>query len=262
MLRIAPQHEDQCTRHLSLRSRRSRRLEGRTIERRPGRVNRSETAAPALWSRRFEENRMRRVATFGVLCVLVVAAASARAENAPGVTATEIKLGQTMSYTGPVSVIAGPIGRAEQAYFRMINDQGGINGRKIVLESLDDGFDAAKALNLAKKMVEQDHVAAFFSPFATPQNLAIRDYANRNGIPDLFIMTGDDWVIDHKKFPWTIGGIPVFRIEAQVFGRYILSTRPPRRSACCAGAIKWAIPTAPGSVKGWAINSIGWSSRT
>ena len=178
---------------------------------------------------------MRRVATFGLLCALAVGAASARAENAPGVTATEIKLGQTMSYTGPVAVIAGPIGRAEQAYFRMINDQGGINGRKIVLESLDDGFDAAKTLALAKKMIEQDHVAAFFSPFATTQNLAIRDYANRNGIPDLFIMTGDDWVIDHKKFPWTIGGIPVFRIEAQVFGRYILVNLPAAKVGLLRG---------------------------
>jgi branched-chain amino acid transport system substrate-binding protein len=161
-----------------------------------------------------------------VTVVLVAAGASAQAQDPPGVTATEIKLGQTMTYSGPVAGIAGPIGRAEQAYFRMINDQGGINGRKIVLESLDDGFNPAKALELTKKMVEQDHVAAIFSPFATPQNLAIEPYLNEHGIPDLFIVTGDDWVIDRKKFPWTIGGIPVFRVEAQIFGRYIVINMP------------------------------------
>ncbi|HEY5209444.1 MAG TPA: ABC transporter substrate-binding protein [Stellaceae bacterium] len=157
---------------------------------------------------------------------LVAAAVPAWAENAPGVTATEIKLGQTMSYTGVAASIARPLGEAEQAYFRMINDQGGINGRKIVLESLDDGFDANRALTLVKKMVEQDHVAAIFGPFATPQNLAIEPYLNAHGIPDLFIATGDDWVIDRKKYPWTIGGVPVFRIEAQIFGRYILVNMP------------------------------------
>ncbi len=161
-----------------------------------------------------------------VAMVSLVAGLSARAENAPGVTATEIKLGQTMSYTGVAAAIAGPMGRAEQAYFRMIDDQGGINGRKIVLESLDDGFDPEKTLALTKKMVEQDRVAAIFSPFATPQNVKIRPYLNAAGIPDLFIATGDDWVIDRKKFPWTIGGMPVFRVEAQIFGRYILINMP------------------------------------
>jgi ABC-type branched-subunit amino acid transport system substrate-binding protein len=158
--------------------------------------------------------------------VWLLAAAPAWAENAPGVTATEIRLGQTMSYTGVAAAIAGPLGEAEQAYFRMINDQGGVNGRKIVLESRDDGFDANRALALVKKMVEEDHVAAIFSPFATPQNLAIEPYLNARGIPDLFITTGDDWVIDRKKYPWTIGGVPVFRIEAQIFGRYILVYKP------------------------------------
>lgn len=155
-------------------------------------------------------------------CALLFGAVTARADNAPGVSATEIKLGQTMSYSGPVAAIAGPLGLSEQAYFRMIDDRGGINGRKIVLESLDDGFDAKKALALTKKMIEQDHVAAIFGAFATPQNVAIEPYLNTHGIPDLFIATGDDWVINPKKYPWTIGGVPVFRIEAQIFGRYIL----------------------------------------
>jgi len=163
------------------------------------------------------------LAIFGIL-----AAGTARAEDMPGVTATEIKLGQTMTYNGipAAAAVATPIGQAEQAYFRMINEHGGVNGRKIVLESLDDGFDPKKALVLTKKLVEQDHVAAIFSPFATPQNLAIEPYLNAHGIPDLFITTGDDWVIDRKKYPWTVGGVPVFRIEAQIFGRYILVNMP------------------------------------
>jgi branched-chain amino acid transport system substrate-binding protein len=164
------------------------------------------------------------VAALAIL--LVVAGTSARAGDTPGVTAVSIKLGQTMSYTGVAAATAGPLGRSEQAYFRMINAQGGVNGRTIVLESLDDGFVPARALELVKKMVEQDQVAAIFGAFATPQNLAIRPYLNQNGIPDLFITTGDDWAVDRKKYPWTIGGVPVFRVEAQIFGRYILVNMP------------------------------------
>jgi branched-chain amino acid transport system substrate-binding protein len=170
-----------------------------------------------------KESGMKTIPAAAMLaCVMLLGAGAARAENAPGVTATEIKLGQTMSYSGPVAEIGRPLGESEQAYFRMIDDQGGVNGRKIVLESLDDGFDAQKALALTKKMIEQDHVAAIFGAFATPQNVAIEPYLNAHGIPDLFIATGDDWVINPKKYPWTIGGVPVFRIEAQIFGRYIL----------------------------------------
>ena len=164
--------------------------------------------------------------TVAFLAIFFVWAGLARAENAPGVTATEIKLGQVMAYSGVAATVAAPIGQAEQAYFRMINERGGINGRKIKLISLDDGFDRDKALALTKRLVEQDQVAAIFGPFGTPQNLAIEPYLNERGVPDLFIATGDDWVIDHKKYPWTIGGVPVFRVEAQIFGRYILVNTP------------------------------------
>jgi branched-chain amino acid transport system substrate-binding protein len=172
-----------------------------------------------------EEHAMKSVAA-ALVILLLAAGTSARAADAPGVTSTSIKLGQTMSYSGVAAAVAGPLGRSEQAYFRMINDQGGVNGRKIVLESLDDGFVPARALELVKRMVEEDHVAAIFGAFATPQNLAIRPYLNERGIPQLFIATGDDWVIDRKNYPWTIGGVPVFRVEAQIFGRYILVNMP------------------------------------
>jgi len=169
---------------------------------------------------------MKRWWALAAVAAIAMAAGAARAENAPGVTATEIRLGQVIAYTGVVAPIATPVGKAELAYFQMINDQGGVNGRKIVLESLDDGFDMKKSLELTKKLIEEDHVAAIFSPFATPANIAIRDYTTANKIPQLFVMTGDDWPGDYKRFPYVTGGAPVFRIEAQVFGRYILVNIP------------------------------------
>ena len=179
---------------------------------------------------------MRRFLVWAAVWAIAAGGApAARAENAPGVTDTEIKLGQTAPYTGLLAAVAGPFGQAEQAYFRMINDQGGINGRKIVLESLDDGFDPRRSLELTKKMVEQDHVAAILSPFATPANLAIRDYLNDNKIPQLFVATGDDIASDYKRYPWITGGVPVFRIEAQIFGRYILVDMPNAKVAILHG---------------------------
>lgn len=178
---------------------------------------------------------MKSISLIAMLACALMIAGAARADDAPGITATEIKLGQTMSYTGPVAAIATPLAESEQAYFRLINDRGGIRGRKIVLESLDDGFDAQKALALTRRMIEQDHVAAIFGAFATPQNVAIEPYLNAHGIPDLFITTGDDWVINPKKYPWTIGGVPVFRIEAQIFGRYILVNLAGRKVGLLRG---------------------------
>jgi branched-chain amino acid transport system substrate-binding protein len=171
-------------------------------------------------------NRMSPARWSAAAALSIMVAASAEAGNAPGVTPTEIKIGQTISYTGIAAAVAGPLGRSERAYFRMINDAGGIRGRKIVLESLDDRFDPERALALTRQLVERDRVAALFSTFGTAQNLDIRDYVNRNGVPDLFVATGDDFVIDPKTYPWTIGGFPVFRIEAEIFGRHILIHMP------------------------------------
>jgi branched-chain amino acid transport system substrate-binding protein len=168
------------------------------------------------------------------VATLALSLNAAWAESVPGVTATEIKLGQTMSYTGVAAEIAGAFGKSEAAYFQMINDQGGINGRKIVLESLDDGYDPGKALELTKKLIEQDHVAAIFSPFASI-NLALRGYLNDNKIPQLFIADGDDLAADYKHFPYITGGVPVFRIEAQIFGRFILVNMPAAKVALMRG---------------------------
>ncbi|HEX4112839.1 MAG TPA: ABC transporter substrate-binding protein [Stellaceae bacterium] len=159
-----------------------------------------------------------------------LAAPAAWAENAPGVTATEIKIGQTQPYSGPAEIF-GAVGKAEQAYFRMIDAQGGVNAHKIVLVSRDDGYDPAKTMDLTKQLIETDKVAAIFSIQGARQNLAIRDYLNQRGIPQLFTVTGADIAGDFRHFPWTIGGTPLYRIEAQIYGRRILIDQPNAKVA-------------------------------
>jgi branched-chain amino acid transport system substrate-binding protein len=162
--------------------------------------------------------------------LLAFAATTAAAENAPGVTATEIKIGQTMPYSGPASSY-GVIGRADVAFFRMINDKGGINGRKIVLISEDDGYNPAKALEHTRKLVESDQVAFIFDTLGTPSNSAIQKYLNERKIPQLFPSTGADKWGDYENFPWTIGFQPSYRTEAEIYAKYILKQRPNAKIA-------------------------------
>jgi branched-chain amino acid transport system substrate-binding protein len=155
----------------------------------------------------------------------LTASGAAMAENAPGVTATEIKIGQTMPYSGPASAYA-VIGRTDAAFFKMINDHGGVNGRKIVLLSEDDSYNPAKALEQTRKLVEQDHVAFIFNTLGTPSNSAIQKYLNDKKIPQLFINSGAEKFADYRDFPWTIGYQPSYRTEAQIYAKYILKVRP------------------------------------
>jgi branched-chain amino acid transport system substrate-binding protein len=164
------------------------------------------------------------------LLVLTTTTGLALAENAPGVTAAEIKIGQTMPYSGPASAYA-VIGKAQIAYLKMINEHGGINGRKITLLSEDDAYNPDKALEQTKKLVETDNVAFIFGTLGTPSNTAIRDYLNERHVPQLFISTGADKWGDYKDFPWTMGWQPSYRVEAQIFGKYILKTRPRAKIA-------------------------------
>ncbi|MGO9422052.1 ABC transporter substrate-binding protein [Roseiarcus sp.] len=152
-------------------------------------------------------------------------ASAARAENAPGVTDTEIKIGQTMPYSGPASAY-GVIGRAETAYFKMINEQGGINGRKINLISLDDGYSPPKTVEQVRRLVEQEQVAFLFNTLGTPSNLAIRQYCSDNKVPQLFVATGAATFSDPKQFPWTMGWQPNYQTEANIFAQHILQTKP------------------------------------
>jgi branched-chain amino acid transport system substrate-binding protein len=149
----------------------------------------------------------------------------ARADNAPGITDAEIKIGQTMPYSGPASAY-GVIGRTEAAYFKMINEQGGINGRKINLISLDDGYSPPKTVEQARRLVEQEQVAFLFNTLGTAPNAAIRQYLNDNKVPQLFVSTGASMFSDPKHFPWTMGFNPNYQTEAHIYGKYILATKP------------------------------------
>jgi branched-chain amino acid transport system substrate-binding protein len=157
-------------------------------------------------------------------------AGSARADNAPGVTDTEIKIGQTMPYSGPASAY-GVIGRAETAYFKMINEQGGVNGRKINLISLDDAYSPPKTVEQIRRLVEQEQVAFIFNSLGTPPNAAIRQYLNDNKAPQLFVATGAAMFSDPKNFPWTMGWQPNYQTEARIFAKHILKTKPDAKIA-------------------------------
>jgi ABC-type branched-subunit amino acid transport system substrate-binding protein len=151
--------------------------------------------------------------------------ALAEAKYGPGASASEIKLGQTMPYSGPASAY-GTIGKVELAYFKMINDQGGINGRKIDLISLDDGYSPPKAVEQVRKLIEQDNVLALFQTLGTPSNTAIHKYVNGKKVPHLFLATGATKWGDPKHFPWTMGFNLSYQTEGEIYARYLLKNKP------------------------------------
>jgi branched-chain amino acid transport system substrate-binding protein len=148
----------------------------------------------------------------------------------PGVTDTEIKIGQTMPYSGPASAY-GTIGRVEAAYFKRLNEQGGINGRKINLISVDDAYSPPKAVEQARKLVEEDNVVALFQPLGTPSNSAIQKYMNQKAVPQLFVSSGATKWGDPKNFPWTIGFNPSYQVEAKTYGEFIRANLPKAKIA-------------------------------
>ncbi len=147
------------------------------------------------------------------------------AKYGPGASATEIKLGQTMPYSGPASAY-GTIGKLHQAYFKMINEAGGINGRKINLISLDDGYSPPKAVEQVRRLVEQDEVLALFQTLGTPSNSAIHKYVNGKKVPHLLLATGATKWGDPKNYPWTMGFNPSYAAEGAIYARYLLKTKP------------------------------------
>lgn len=149
----------------------------------------------------------------------------ARAQANPGVTATELKIGTTTSLSGPVSAL-GTINKSQAAYFKMLNEQGGIAGRKIDYIILDDGFNPAKTLEQTRRLLEQDEVAFLFSQLGTGPNSAIVKYVNDKGVPHLFLsVNGDKWG-DYKTYPWTLPFAPSARTESQIFIKYALQQNP------------------------------------
>jgi branched-chain amino acid transport system substrate-binding protein len=145
-----------------------------------------------------------------------------------GATDTEIKIGNIMPYSGPASAY-GVIGKTEAAYFNKINAEGGINGRKIVFLSYDDGYSPPKAVEQARKLVESDEVLLVFNPLGTPSNSAIQKYLNARKVPQLFVATGATKWNDPKDFPWTMGWQPSYQSEARIYAKYLMKEKPDGR---------------------------------
>src|SRR6202167_5446562 len=147
-----------------------------------------------------------------------------------GATDTEIKIGNIMPYSGPASAY-GVIGKTEAAFFKKINDAGGINGRKINFISYDDDYSPPKAVEQARKLVESDEVLLVFNSLGTPSNSAIQKYMNSKKVPQLFVATGATKWNDPKNFPWTMGWQPSYQSETQIYAKYILKNKPDAKIA-------------------------------
>jgi branched-chain amino acid transport system substrate-binding protein len=159
-----------------------------------------------------------------MLLALPIAAALAAGPalaQSPGVTASEVKVGHIGPYSGPASAY-GTIGKSIGAYFKMLNDEGGINGRKVNYITYDDSYSPPKTVEMARKLVEQDQVALIFQPLGTPSNSAIQKYMNQQKVPQLFVATGATKWNDPKNYPWTMGWQPNYQTEGRIYAEYVL----------------------------------------
>ena len=163
----------------------------------------------------------------GAAVAIALSASSAYAQKKydSGATDTEIKIGQTVPFSGPASAYAS-IGKAQAAYFKMINDQGGVNGRKINLIQYDDAYSPPKAVEQVRKLVENDEVLLTFQIIGTPSNAAVQKYLNAKKVPQLFAATGASKFTDPKSFPWTLGFNPNYFVEGRIYGQFILKEHP------------------------------------
>jgi branched-chain amino acid transport system substrate-binding protein len=164
------------------------------------------------------------------IAVVVVLAAGASFAADPGVTATEIKIGHIVAYSGPASSY-GTIGKVLGAYFKKINEEGGITGRKITFISLDDAYSPPKTVEVARKLVEQEQVLFLVNVLGTPPNSAIHKYMNQQKVPHLFVATGATKWGDPKNFPWTMGFAPSYQAEARIYAQYIMKSVPDAKVA-------------------------------
>ena len=162
-----------------------------------------------------------------ILALTGLSAVSERVRE-PGVTDTEIRVGNLMPYSGNLALF-GDIGKAEAAYFDVINERGGINGRKVRFISYDDKSNPVTALDLTRGLIEKDNVLFLFGSFGTPGNFAVRQYLNDRQIPQLFVASGDDHLFDPSLFPWTMGWQPSFREEGRIYANYIQASYPGRK---------------------------------
>jgi branched-chain amino acid transport system substrate-binding protein len=158
-----------------------------------------------------------------VVAAVCTASAGARPLATPGVTSTEIKLGSSVPLSGEAQA-AGNVARGADAYFKYVDAKGGVFGRKITFKYLDDGYDPSRAVNNIIRLVQQEQVFALFSTLGTNNNLAIRKYLNQQGVPQLFVASGaTTFGRDYRQYPWTIGYIPPYSEEGEVYGKYILA---------------------------------------
>jgi branched-chain amino acid transport system substrate-binding protein len=168
-------------------------------------------------------------AAFGILAA-TSSGVLAQKKYDPGASDTEIKIGNIMPYSGPASAY-GVIGKTEEAYFKKVNAEGGINGRKINFISYDDAYSPPKTVEQARKLVESDEVLLIFNPLGTPPNSAIQKYLNTKKVPQLFVATGATKWNDPKNFPWTMGWQPNYQSETQIYAKYILKNKPDAKVA-------------------------------
>src|SRR5450432_2969032 len=167
----------------------------------------------------------RLVAGTAIAAALSAPSASAQKKYDIGATDTEIKIGQTVPFSGPASAYAG-IGKTQAAYLKMINDQGGINGRKLNLIQYDDAYSPPKAVEQVRKLVESDEVLFTFQIIGTPSNAAVQKYLNAKKVPQLLAGTGASRFSDPQNFPWTMGFNPNYFVEGRIYGQYILKEYP------------------------------------
>jgi branched-chain amino acid transport system substrate-binding protein len=171
-------------------------------------------------------NGIFRLATATTLAIALSAStASAQKKYDTGATDTEIKIGQTVPFSGPASAYA-TIGKAQAAYIKMVNDEGGVNGRKINFIQYDDAYSPPKTVEQVRKLVESDEVLLTFQLIGTPPNAAVQKYLNSKKVPQLLAATGASRFTDPKNFPWTIGFNPNYQTEGRIYARYILQNYP------------------------------------
>ena len=165
-----------------------------------------------------------------VLGILIVQASAGDKKYGPGVSDTEIKIGNTSPYSGPASALS-MVNKAEEAYFRKINAEGGINGRKVVFISYDDGYSPPKTVEQTRRLVESDEVLLAFNAMGTATNSAVQKYLNAKKVPQLFVSSGAAKWNDPEKFPWTMGFTPSYETEGRTYAKYLLRERPGAKVA-------------------------------
>ena len=168
---------------------------------------------------------LKRIAASALLLALSSAAAQAQKKYDPGASDTAIKVGQTVPLSGPASAYA-VIGKTQAAYMRMINDQGGVNGRKVELIQYDDAYSPPKTVEQTRRLVESDEVLLTFQIIGTAPNVAVQKYLNAKKIPQLFAATGAARFTDPKNFPWTMGFNPSYLVEGRIYAQYLLKNHP------------------------------------